>query len=181
MLYEVITWYYLCTILDDYSRYILAWQLCTGMSSEKVKQTIEKAIGFTGIWDPQVLHRPRLLSDNGPCYVSKALGQYLQDRGIAHSRGKPYHPMTQGKIERYHRSMKNILLLENYYSPSELEDQIELFVDYYNNYRYHEALDNITPADVYNGRRWEILTSREQIKKKTLRLRRMQNYAIKIA
>jgi len=174
-------WYYLCTILDDYSRYILAWQLCTGMSSEKVKQTIEKAIGFTGIWDPQVLHRPRLLSDNGPCYVSKALGQYLQDRGIAHSRGKPYHPMTQGKIERYHRSMKNILLLENYYSPSELEDQIELFVDYYNNYRYHEALDNITPADVYNGRRWEILTSREQIKKKTLRLRRMQNYAIKIA
>lgn len=174
-------WYYLCTILDDYSRYILAWQLCTGMSSEKVKQTIEKAIGFTGIWDPQVLHRPRLLSDNGPCYVSKALGQYLQDRGIAHSRGKPYHPMTQGKIERYHRSMKNILLLENYYNPSELEDQIELFVDYYNNYRYHEALDNITPADVYNGRRWEILTSREQIKKKTLRLRRMQNYAIKIA
>ena len=89
--------------------------------------------------------------------------------------------MTQGKIERYHRSMKNILLLENYYSPSELEDQIDLFVDYYNNYRYHEALDNITPADVYNGRRWEILTSREQIKKKTLRLRRMQNYAIKIA
>jgi len=174
-------WYYLCTILDDYSRYILAWQLCTGMSSEQVKQTIEKAIGFTGIWDPKVLHRPRLLSDNGPCYVSKALGQYLQDRGIAHSRGKPYHPMTQGKIERYHRSMKNILLLENYYSPSELEDQIELFVDYYNNYRYHEALDNITPADVYNGRRWEILTSREQIKKKTLRLRRMQNYAIKIA
>ncbi len=174
-------WYYLCTILDDYSRYILAWQLCTGMSSEQVKQTIEKAIGFTGIWDPQVLHRPRLLSDNGPCYVSKALGQYLQDRGIAHSRGKPYHPMTQGKIERYHRSMKNILLLENYYNPSELEDQIELFVDYYNNYRYHEALDNITPADVYNGRRWEILTSREQIKKKTLRLRRMQNYAIKIA
>ena len=174
-------WYYLCTILDDYSRYILAWQLCTGMSSEQVKQTIEKAIGFTGIWDPKVLHRPRLLSDNGPCYVSKALGQYLQDRGIAHSRGKPYHPMTQGKIERYHRSMKNILLLENYYSPSELEDQIDLFVDYYNNYRYHEALDNITPADVYNGRRWEILTSREQIKKKTLRLRRMQNYAIKIA
>ena len=174
-------WYYLCTILDDYSRYILAWQLCTAMSSEQVKQTIEKAIGFTGIWDPKVLHRPRLLSDNGPCYVSKALGQYLQDRGIAPSRGKPYHPMTQGKIERYHRSMKNILLLENYYSPSELEDQIDLFVDYYNNYRYHEALDNITPADVYNGRRWEILTSREQIKKKTLRLRRMQNYAIKIA
>jgi putative transposase len=174
-------WYYLCTILDDYSRYILAWQLCKGMSSEDVKQTVEKAIGFTGIFNPNVLHRPRLLSDNGPCYVSKALGQYLETKGIAHTRGKPYHPMTQGKIERYHRSMKNILLLENYYSPSELDDQIGLFVDYYNNYRYHEALNNITPVDVYHGRRWEILTRREQIKKKTMRLRRQQNCALKIA
>jgi transposase InsO family protein len=174
-------WYYLCTILDDYSRYILAWQLCIGMSSEDVKQTIEKAIEFTGIFNPNVLHRPRLLSDNGPCYVSKALGQYLETKGIAHTRGKPYHPMTQGKIERYHRSMKNILLLENYYSPCELDDQIGLFVDYYNNYRYHEALDNITPADVYHGKRWEILTRRDQIKKKTMRLRRKQNRALMIA
>ncbi len=59
--------------------------------------------------------------------------------------------MTQGKIERYHRSMKNILLLENYYSPDELTDQIDLFIDYYNNDRYHEALNNLTPADVYYG------------------------------
>jgi hypothetical protein len=77
--------------------------------------------------------------------------------------------------------MKNILLLENYYSPSELDDQIGLFVDYYNNYRYHEALNNITPVDVYHGRRWEILTRREQIKKKTMRLRRKQNRALMIA
>jgi transposase InsO family protein len=89
--------------------------------------------------------------------------------------------MTQGKIERYHRSMKNILLLENYYSPSELEDQIELFVDYYNNYRYHEALSNVTPSDVYFGRDHEILTRREKIKKSTLRLRRKQNYALSLA
>jgi transposase InsO family protein len=116
------------------------------MSTEEVKQTIEAAIGFTGIDDdPNVWHLLRLLSDNGPCYVSKALGQYLEIKGITHTRGKPYHPMTQGKIERYHRSMKNILLLENYYSPSELEDQIGLFVDYYNNYRYHEELRNVIP------------------------------------
>ena len=174
-------WYYLCTILDDYSRYILSWQLCTGMSSEDVKQTIEAAIEFTGINDLNVWHLLRLLSDNGPCYVSKALGQYLETKGITHTRGKPYHPMTQGKIERYHRSMKNILLLENYYSPCELEDQIELFVDYYNNYRYHEALSNVTPADVYFGRDREILTKREQIKQRTLRLRRKQNFALNIA
>jgi len=174
-------WYYLCTILDDYSRYILAWQLCTGMSTEDVKQTIEAAIGFTGINDPNVWHLLRLLSDNGPCYVSKALGQYLETKGITHTLGKPYHPMTQGKIERYHRSMKNILLLENYYSPSELKDQIGLFVDYYNNYRYHEALRNVTPADVYFGRDREILTKREQIKQRTMRLRRKQNFALTLA
>ena len=174
-------WYYLCTILDDYSRYILAWHLCTGMSAEEVKQTIEAAIGFTGIRNPTVWHRPRLLSDNGPCYVSKALRDYLESEGIRHTRGKPYHPMTQGKIERYHRSMKNLLLLEHYYSPSELENQIGRFVRYYNNYRYHEALNNVTPVDVYYGRKREILTRREQIKKETLLLRRRHNCSLRIA
>jgi len=106
----------------------------------------------------------RLLSDNGPCYISKALSDYLEEEEIGHSRGKPYHPMTQGKIERYHRSMKNLILLDHYYSPSELEDQIRVFVDYYNNHRYHEALNNVTPADVYYGRDFEILERREQIK-----------------
>ena len=89
--------------------------------------------------------------------------------------------MTQGKIERYHRSMKNILLLENYYSPDELADQIDLFIEYYNNHRYHEALRNVTPADVYIGRDREILTRREQIKKKTMLLRRKQNCALSLA
>jgi putative transposase len=174
-------WYYLCTILDDYSQYILAWRLCSGMATDDVKQTLEDAIRFTGIGNPKVLPRPRLLSDNGPCYISKALGSYLEQEGIGHTRGKPYHPMTQGKIERYHRSMKNILLLENYYSPSELQYHIEIFVDYYNNYRYHEALNNVTPADVYYGRDREILTRREQIKKKTLLLRRRQNCSLRLA
>ena len=89
--------------------------------------------------------------------------------------------MTQGKIERYHRSMKNILLLENYYSPCELEDQIALFVDYYNNHRYHEALNNLTPADVYYGRSREILTRRDKIKKITMLQRRRYNCSLKVA
>jgi len=174
-------WYYLCTILDDYSRYILAWNLCTGMSTEEVVRTIEVAISFTGIGNPTVWHRPRLLSDSGPCYVSKALREYLEAEGIRHTRGKPYHPMTQGKIERYHRSMKNLLLLEHYYSPLELENQIGRFVNYYNNYRYHEALNNVTPADVYYRRDREILTRREQIKKNTMLLRRRHNCSLRIA
>ena len=174
-------WHYLCTVLDDYSRYILAWQLCTGMSTEEVKATIEAAIGFSGVRDPRVLHRPRLLSDNGPCYVSAALKEYLEQEGMAHTRGRPYHPMTQGKIERYHRSMKNILLLENYYSPDELVDQIDLFIEYYNNQRYHEALNNLTPADVYCGKAREIMARRERIRKTTMLQRRRHNCSLMVA
>ena len=151
------------------------------MSSQEVKETIEAVIEFSGVGDPRVMHRPCLLSDNGPCYVSKALKAYLEQEGIAHTRGKPYHPMTQGKIERYHRSMKNILLLENYYSPEELTDQLDLFIDYYNNERYHEALQNLTPADVYFGRGRDILSRRERIKKNTVLQRRRYNYSLKVA
>ena len=174
-------WYYLSTVLDDYSRYILAWRLCKGMGSDDVKQTLDNAIEFTGIKNPNVINRTRLLSDNGSCYVSKALKDYLKEQGIKHTRGKPYHPMTQGKIERYHRSMKNILLLDNYYSYEELEYQIGVFVEYYNNHRYHEALNNVTPADVYYGRDQKILIKREKIKKKTMQLRRRQNCVLRLA
>ena len=151
------------------------------MSTEEVKETIEAAIEFTSVGDPRVMHRPRLLSDNGPCYVSKALKEYLEQEGIAHTRGRPYHPMTQGKIERYHRSMKNILLLENYYSPDELTDQLDLFIEYYNNNRYHEALQNLTPADVYYGRSRDILSRRKRIKKNTMLQRRRYNCSLKVA
>ena len=82
------------------------------------------------------------------------------------------HPMTQGKIERYHRSLKNVICLDNYYIPEELEDQIGLFIAHYNNYRYHESLDNVTPADVFYGRQKDILERREQTKNKTMHIRR---------
>ncbi len=104
-------WFYLITILDDYSRYIVA----------------------------------------------------------------SHHPQTQGKIERWHQTMKNRILLENYYLPGKLERQIEAFVDYYNNRRYHESLGNLTPADVYHGRGAQILSMREEIKKQTIRKRRLQH------
>jgi len=173
-------WYYLSTVLDDYSRYILSWKLCTGMSADDVKDTIDLAITESGVDHAYVWHRPRLLSDNGPCYISSNLKDYLTDNGLTHTRGRPYHPQTQGKIERYHRSMKNILLLDNYYSPDELRLQIENFVEYYNNERYHESLNNVTPADVYNGRNVRIIKERQRIKERTMKLRK-QNYKKDIA
>ena len=115
---------------------------------------------------------PRLLSDKGPCYLASELAQWLEDQGMGHTRGRPYHPMTQGKIERYHRSMKNRILLEHYYLPGELEARVAAFVEHYNHERYHESLDNLTPVDVYFGRGQAILERRARIKKRTLTKRR---------
>jgi putative transposase len=167
-------WYYLSTVMDDYSRYILSWRLCSGMSAEDVKATIDDAIAVSGVDHVYVNHRPRLLSDNGPCYISGELKKYLADQGFTHTRGKPYHPMTQGKIERYHRSMKNILLLDNYYCPDDLIAEIGKFVDHYNHQRYHESLDNVTPADAYTGRAAAILEQRERTKRETINRRRAE-------
>ncbi len=168
-------WYYLSTVMDDYSRYILSWKLFTTMSAGDVKETLDMALEWTGINKVQVRYRPRLLSDNGPCYVSKELQKYLDKNQIKHTRGKPYHPMTQGKIERYHRTMKNLVKLRNYWYPDELERQIGQFVQWYNNERVHESLNNITPADMYYGRYHEIQTERERIKRKTLKERKRIN------
>jgi len=167
-------YYYLSTVLDDFSRYILAWKLTTGMAHSDVQDTLNLAIAATGITQVALKHRPRLLSDNGPAYLSGDLATYLQTYGIQHTRGQPYHPMTQGKIERWHRSLKNIICLENHYFPWQLEQSIAAFVHHYNQQRYHEALDNLTPADVYFGRRVEVITQREVIKRQTLALRRAE-------
>ena len=94
---------------------------------------------------------------------------------MTHTRGAPYHPMTQGKIERYHRTMKNVVKLEHYYLPGELEQAIGQFVHHYNHERYHESLDNITPADMYYGRYQQIMDDRAMIKQQTLKQRRCEN------
>lgn len=175
--FKVLDWgyYYLCSVLDDFSRYILAWRLAPTMGSTDVEQTLHLAVEKTGVAQIKVAHRPRLLSDNGPAFVSDALRQYLRRQQIQHIRGAPYHPQTQGKIERWHRSMKSVVKLDNYYTPAELEAAIASFVIYYNTQRYHESLDNVTPENVYLGRREAILSQRQHIKQHTLRQRR-QDY-----
>lgn len=169
-------WYYLSTVLDDHSRFIIAWRLVTSMGASDVMDTLNEALDFTGLDEVNVKHRPRLLSDNGPCYISSELADYLESKAMTHTRGRPYHPQTQGKIERWHRSMKNQILLNNYYLPSELEEHIQRFVSYYNHERYHESLDNLTPADVYYGRGQEILDERGLIKENTMAQRRQLHY-----
>ena len=168
--------FYLSTILDDFSRYIIARKLCTTMKAEDVTDTLKLALQASGLDQATVMHRPRLLSDNGSSYVSGDLAKWLERQDMRHTRGAPYHPMTQGKIERWHQTLKNRILLENYYLPGDLEAQIDAFVAYYNHRRYHESIDNLTPADVYFGRGQTILLERERIKRKTIQNRRLLHH-----
>jgi transposase InsO family protein len=170
-------WFYLSTILDDFSRYIVAWKLCANMRAGDVTDTLELALAGSSCDTAKVVHRPRLLSDNGASYVAGDLADWLAGKGIAHIRGAPNHPQTQGKIERWHQTLKNRVLLENYFLPSQLEAAVGAFVDHYNHRRCHESLGNLTPADVYFGRGQAILEVRADIKKQTIRNRRLSHHS----
>ena len=117
-------WFYLSTILDDFSRYIIAWKLCTTMRATDVTDTLQLALTASGCASARVVHKPQLLSDNGSSYVSGDLAEWLEEQGMGHVRGAPNHPQTQGKIERWHQTLKNRILLENYYLPGDLKAHI---------------------------------------------------------
>jgi transposase InsO family protein len=174
---RVIDWgyYYLVTVMDDYSRYILAWDLKRDMTAASLVDVIQQAIDATSMCQVPVEDRTSLLSDNGAGYVSRAFGDYLKLVGIKHILAAPFHPQTNGKIERYHQTLKGDINQLPREMPSLLREAIEKFVEYYNNRRYHEALGNVTPSDVYYGFREQILVRRKEAKRKTLQERLNHN------
>src|SRR3954465_15197968 len=117
-------WYYLSTVLDDFSRFIAAWKLCATMQASDVTDTLDLALAASGLDQISVAPRPRLLSDNGASYIAGDLAEWLDGKGMAHVRGAPRHPQTQGKIERWHQTLKNRILLEQDYLPGDLEAQV---------------------------------------------------------
>ena len=170
-------WYYLSTVLHDFSRYIVAWKLCATMRASDVTETLDRALAASGLDQVTVAHRPRLLTDNGSSYIAGDLAEWLAGRGMTHIRGAPRHPQTQGKIERWHQTLKNRILLEPCCLPGALEAQVGAFVEHDNQARAHESLSNLTPADVYFGRGEAILLERERIKRQTLARRRLLHHA----
>ena len=142
---------------------------------DDVTDTLQLALTASGCASARVVHKPRLLSNNGSSYVSGDLAKWLEDAGMAHVGGAPNHPPTQDKIERWHQTLKNRILFENYYLLGDLDAHIDLFVEHYNHRRYHESLQNLAPADVYFGRGQTVLLQRERIKRDTIRKRRLQH------
>jgi len=175
--FRVIGWgfYYMVTVMDDFSRFILSWKLQKDMTSDSFIEVVQDAVDLTGMTEVSLDDRTRLLSDNGPGYVSRAFGDYLRLVGIRHILASPYHPQTNGKIERYHQSIKRVVNQVPYDVPRNLEAAISDFVSYYNNRRYHKALGNVTPADVLHGRRDQILQERKEVQTQTLQRRKLYN------
>ena len=162
--------------MDDYSRYILAHRLQRDMTSDSFIEVVQEAVDRTGMDRIPITDRTRLLSDNGPGYVSRAFRDYLGMVGIKHILTTPFHPQTNGKLERYHQTLKRDVNQLPYEMPSDLETA---FVSYYNYRRYHKALGNVTPSDVLKGRRQDILLRRKEGQAQTIERRRQHNRAIR--
>ena len=174
---RVVDWgyYYLVTVMDDYSRYILAWELKRDMTADSLIDVVQQAIDNTGMSKVPAKDRTSLLSDNGSGYMSRAFGDYLRLVDIKHILASPFHPQTNGKVERYQQTLKGEISQVPYEMPSELRQAIKPFVEYYNHQRYHEALEDVTPADVYFSRKEGILARRKEAKQRTLLARKQHN------
>lgn len=172
-------WFYLISVLDDYSRKILAWKLLSTNTGNDFVEVIKLACSKAGIDDDNM---PNLVSDRGPALISEDLNEYLDKVGIHHIYASPYHPQTNGKIERWHKSLKMSLYLHSYDQVDTLKANIGKFIGHYNKHRYHESLGNVTPDDVFYGRREEVIKARSEKKVITLQRRKevnqLKNYAL---
>ena len=181
--FRVIGWgyYYLVTVMDDFSRFILAWKMQQDMTADSLIEVVQDAVDTTGMDQVPVKDRTRLLSDNGSGYISRAFREYLHLVGIRHILASPFHPQTNGKLERYHRTLKTDVNQVPYEVVQDLEAAVRDFVGFYNYQRYHKALGDVTPVDVLEGRRDAILARRKQVQRETFERRRRYNQAVRDA
>lgn len=150
------TFYYLCSILDGFSRYIVHWEIRESMTETDVEIILQRAR------EKFPAAAPRIISDNGPQFISRDFKQFIRICGMTHVRTSPYYPQSNGKLERYHQTIKGTCIRVK--TPLSLEDARDIvadFVDHYNTRRLHSAIDYITPKDKLEGRAEAILSGRE--------------------
>lgn len=151
------TFYYLCSILDGYSRYIVHWEIRESMTEADVEIILQRAKEQF----PEA--RPRVISDNGPQFIAKDFKEFIRLSGMDHVRTSPYYPQSNGKIERWHQSLKKECIRPQ--CPLCLDEARRIvaeFVLYYNTRRLHSALGYITPKDKLEGREEEIFAARDR-------------------
>ena len=151
------TFYYLCSVLDGYSRFLVHWDLRESMRETDIEIILERAKEQV----PEA--RPRIISDNGPQFLAKDFKEFIRISGMTHVRTSPYYPQSNGKLERWHKSLKSECIRPG--TPLSLEDArrlIQHYVDHYNQVRLHSAIGFVTPADMLAGRQAEIHTARDR-------------------
>lgn len=151
------TFYYLCSILDGCSRYTVHWDLRESMTEANIELVLQKA---------RELHpdaRPRIISDNGPQFIAKEFKEFIRISGMTHVKTSPYYPQSNGKIERWHQSIKNECIRPK--TPLSLEDArrvVDEFVTHYNTVRLHSAIGYVTPKDKLAGKEKQIFQERDR-------------------
>jgi transposase InsO family protein len=161
-------------VIDDHSRKLLACPVRTDESGQSASDAVEMALETAQREGHVIEARPTLLTDNGAGFSGDVLDKYLKARGVRHIFGAPYHPQTQGKVERFNRSMKERINLWVHGTPDDLRAAIDKEGEEYNE-RPHEALKNVCPNDVYAGRKAEVLERRARIRMETMARRYAYN------
>jgi len=172
----VVGWgyYKLIPVQDDYSRKIIAYDVRPGETAFSISDIMEMGIENARKEGHLVATMPKLYTDNGPGFASTILAEYLSSREIKHIFGTPYHPQGRGKIERFNRRIKETVCLQVYCSPQELKKAIDEAIAVYND-TPHESLKNVSPNNVYAGKKEVILQKRKEKKQLTLQRRRLYN------
>jgi len=176
------TFYYLCSILDGCSRYIIHWAIGETMKESDVELIVQQALEkYPGV-------TPRIISDNGPQFIAKDFKEFIRLTGLSHVRTSPYYPQSNGKLERYHRTIKTAAIRPySLETREQAEKQVTDYVEHYNHQRLHSAIGYITPADRLAGKQEEILNTREtkladaREQRREKRLREKQNAPLQTA
>ena len=162
------TFFYLCSLLDGYSRYIVHWEIREAMTEQDVETIVQRGLEkYPG-------QKPRIISDNGPQFIARDFKEFTRLTGITHVRTSPYYPQSNGKLERWHKSLKSEGIRP--FSPADLAEarrRVAAYVEYYNQVRLHSAVGYITPADKLNGLEQVIFDERDR-KLEEARVRRQQ-------